>query len=77
MDGHKLPMLTSRDLIAVLEREGFRERPLNGTSHLRLVRDDGRKTTVPIHAGHDLSRGLLRKILRDVGMAPDELIQRL
>ena len=27
---------------------------------------DSRATTVPIHSGQDIGRGLLRKILRDI-----------
>jgi predicted RNA binding protein YcfA (HicA-like mRNA interferase family) len=37
------------------------------------VHPDGRKTTVPVHKGKDIGRGLLRKILRDVDITAEEL----
>ncbi len=73
MGGGKLPVLTARELIGVLHHLGFEHRPLGATSHRRYVHPDGRKVTVPVHAGQDISRGLLRKILRDVGLSPEEL----
>jgi len=33
---------------------------------------DGRRTTVPFNAGLDIGRGLLRKILRDIKLTPEE-----
>ena len=35
---------------------------------------DGRVTSVPVHQGQDIGRGLLRKILRDVDLSADELL---
>jgi len=34
---------------------------------------DGRATTVPDHAGRDISPSLLRQIARDIGMTAEEL----
>ena len=36
--------------------------------------DPIRRTVVPVHAGQDIKRGLLRKIIDDAGMAVDEFI---
>lgn len=41
-------------------------------SHVRLEHPDGRKTTVPIHSGESVGIGLLRKILRDVNLSPEQ-----
>ena len=71
-----LPALTSRELISALRRAGFEIVRQRG-SHARLQHPDGRATTVPVHAGEDIGRGLLRKILRDVEMTPDDLIELL
>lgn len=35
---------------------------------------DGRVVTVPVHAGQDIGRGLLRKILRDTELTVDDLL---
>lgn len=69
---HDLPMLRVKELVAVLERLGFQPRPLGATSHRRYVHPDGRRTTVPFHAGQDIGRGLLRKILKDIEITPEE-----
>ena len=69
----KLPVVTPKQIISVLERLGFQHRPLKATSHRRYVHPDGRRTTVPVHPGRDIGRGLLRKILKDIDISPDQL----
>jgi predicted RNA binding protein YcfA (HicA-like mRNA interferase family) len=70
--GEKLPILTARQVISALEKLGFHHRHLTATSHRRYVHPDGRRTTIPMHQGQDISRGLLRKILRDIDMSVEE-----
>ncbi|MGH8153340.1 MAG: type II toxin-antitoxin system HicA family toxin [Rhodanobacteraceae bacterium] len=41
--------------------------------HRYLRHRGGRGTVVPVHAGEDVGRGLLAKILRDVELAEAEL----
>ena len=59
-----LPVISGKELIAFLERIGFSVIRQKG-SHVRMKSDDGRYTTIPIHTGEDLPKGLLRKIIRD------------
>ena len=68
-----LPIVRAADLIKALEKLGFRCTRKSKGSHFRYVHPDGRKTTVPVHKGKDIGRGLLRKILRDVDITADEL----
>jgi predicted RNA binding protein YcfA (HicA-like mRNA interferase family) len=53
----RLPSLTARDVVRVLEKAGFVMSRTSG-SHARLIHsiDPARKVTVPIHSG-DLKRG--------------------
>jgi predicted RNA binding protein YcfA (HicA-like mRNA interferase family) len=44
-------------------------------SHKQFRHADGRATTVPVHAGRDISPILLRQIARDIGLTVDELLQ--
>lgn len=67
----RLSPITSVRLIKVLHKLGFVSEHQKG-SHLLLRHADGRTTVVPVHKGEDLGRGLLRKILRDIQMEPDE-----
>ena len=73
MSDHKLPIVKAADLIKALEKLGFTCSRKSKGSHFRYVHADGRKTTVPVHKGKDIGRGLLRKILRDVDITAEEL----
>jgi predicted RNA binding protein YcfA (HicA-like mRNA interferase family) len=46
-------------------------------SHVILKRDDGRVTVVPIHRGEEIGRGLLSKIIKDVGLTKEEFLKLL
>lgn len=73
MNDVKLPILKPGKLIKALEKLGFSCTRKSKGSHFRYKHPDGRKTTVPVHKGKDISRGLLRKILRDVDISIEEL----
>ena len=68
----RLPVLSAREVIRMLEHMGFEIVRQRG-SHIRLKHEDGRVVTVPVHSGQQISRGLLRKILRDVELSPKDL----
>ncbi len=72
MTAARTPIYTAEEIITRLQKLGFIQKPRTGTSHVRLVHPDGRRVTVPIHKGEDVGRGLLRKILRDANVSPDE-----
>ena len=68
-----LPVLKPRQVVALLEAHGFREARQRG-SHKQFRHPDGRSTTVPFHAGRDISPSLLRKIAADIHLTVDELV---
>ncbi len=68
------PVLKSREVAAILERLGFIEVRQRG-SHRQYRHPDGRGTTVPFHAGRDVSPLLLRQIARDIGLTVEELLE--
>lgn len=72
----RLPSITGRKLIAALKRLGFETIRTRG-SHQYLQHPDGRATVVPVHAGEDIGRGLLAKILRDTDLTETELRKHL
>ncbi|MBI4284443.1 MAG: type II toxin-antitoxin system HicA family toxin [Chloroflexi bacterium] len=59
------------DVKRVLEKLGFTCIRQSG-SHMVFHHADGRWTTVPIHRGKDLGKGILRKIVKDVKITVDE-----
>ena len=71
-----LPMLKAEQVIHALEKAGFEVVRQRG-SHVRLRHGDGRAVTVPTHSGQDIGRGLLRKILRDADLTPEDLLRLL
>lgn len=71
----KLPILTAREIIRVLEMIGFENTRKSRGSHFRYIHSDGRKTTIPVHKGKTVGRGLLRKILRDIELSPEEFLR--
>ena len=71
----KLPMLKPREVSSLLEKLGFAEVRQRG-SHKQYRHPDGRGTTVPYHAGWDISPTLLRKIAKDIGLTAEQLLGR-
>jgi predicted RNA binding protein YcfA (HicA-like mRNA interferase family) len=69
----KPPVLKPREVVAILERLGFREIRQRG-SHKQFRHPDGRVTTVPFHQGRDISPTLLRQIARDIGLSVEEFL---
>ncbi len=67
-----LPVLKAAQVLRALEQAGFIAVRQHG-SHVRLKHADGRVVTVPMHAGQDIGPGLLRKILRDAELSPEDL----
>ena len=68
----KLSPINAKKLIRILKKEGFRQVRQKG-SHLRLEHSDGRKVSVPIHAGEKVGKSLLAKILKDANIPVEKL----
>ena len=62
-----LPVLRAAEVLRLLGCLGFVEIRQRG-SHKQLRHPDARGTTVPMHAGRDISPILLRQIARDIGV---------
>ena len=69
-----VPVLKPREIISILNNLGFVEVRQRG-SHKQFRHSDGRATTVPVHAGRDISPILTRQIARDIGLTVDELLK--
>lgn len=72
----RLLALSSSKVIKILQRLGFQIERQRG-SHIYFSHPDGRATVVPLHKGEDIGRGLLRKILRDIKMEPQDFAKIL
>lgn len=65
--------ITGKDLLKILEKEGFKVIRVRGSHHF-LRHSDGRRTVVPVHAGETLGPGLVARILRDCELDRKQLM---
>jgi predicted RNA binding protein YcfA (HicA-like mRNA interferase family) len=72
----RLPRLTAKEIIRILERHGFVLARSSGSHHI-FKNPAGRRTTVPVHSGQILHPKVLQSILRDMDMTPDDLKNEL
>jgi predicted RNA binding protein YcfA (HicA-like mRNA interferase family) len=72
----RLPVVSFRQMDRILLHLGFVAVRQKG-SHIFYRHPDGRTTTVPNHSGRDLARPLLREILREVELAPEQFQDEL
>ena len=67
----KLVPVSHRIVFKVLKKLGFEKVRQKG-GHSIWVHDDGRITVVPVHSKENIGKGLLSKILDDIGIDVDE-----
>ena len=71
----KLKPLKSREVIKKLSKLGFIG-PIAGGKHLRMVNLQTKKIVpVPMHKGKDISVGLIREIINEIGIDRDKWIK--
>jgi predicted RNA binding protein YcfA (HicA-like mRNA interferase family) len=73
--GSNLPVLKPKEVVAILEKLGFTLARQKG-SHQQFRHHDGRATTVPMHGSRDLSPLLLRQICKDIGVTPEDFLNK-
>jgi predicted RNA binding protein YcfA (HicA-like mRNA interferase family) len=71
----KLPALKSAEIIKIVEKKGFVKVRQSG-SHAIYKHIDGRRTTIPVHSGKTIGKGLLKQIIKDTDISVDELRSR-
>ncbi len=67
----KLRPIKPEQLVKIVEKLGFVKIRQKG-SHIVYRHPDGRWITIPMHKGRDISVGLLRKIIKDLGITVEE-----
>ena len=71
-----IPVVDYAAMEKLLFRLGFRHVRQKG-SHAFFRHPDGRTTTVPNHPGRDIARPLVREILHDIRLTPEEFARLL
>lgn len=72
----KIPIVKVKILEKLLLHLGFEVKRQSG-SHVFYRHPDGRYTTLPHHGNQDLGRSLIRQILREIEITPEEFIRLL
>ena len=72
----KLPRITGQGMCKIAAKTGFHQKRQKG-SHSFWAHPDGRTTTIPIHPGKKLPRGMVRKIVKDMDMSVSEYLRYL
>jgi predicted RNA binding protein YcfA (HicA-like mRNA interferase family) len=72
----RLPLADYKTMDGILIRLGFVAMRQKG-SHVFYRHLDGRSTILPNHPGRDIPRPLLRAILREIELSPEEYIREL
>ena len=72
----RLPVVRFKEMEKVLFALGFQVVRRKG-SHVFYRHPDGRITTVPCHAGKDLARPLIREILREIELTPEQFREQI
>jgi predicted RNA binding protein YcfA (HicA-like mRNA interferase family) len=72
----RLPRLTARQIVTVLEKSGFSLTRQSG-SHMIYKNAAGKRVTVPFHAAKTLHPKTLKSILRDAELSVEQLEELL
>lgn len=72
----RLSIVDFKTMEKLLLHLGFQNTRRKG-AHFFYRHPDGRTTTLPNHPGRDLARPLIREILREIELTPDQFSQEL
>jgi len=72
----RLPTATGREVVAALKRCGYGIARQKG-SHAYMVKNGGDPIAVALHAGEEVPKGTLRRIIKDAGLTVEEFIRLL
>lgn len=70
--GKRLPRLTAREAVVLIERHGFRFVRQSG-SHRIFRNTKGTRITIPVHPGTVLHPKLVKSILKDAELTVDDV----
>ena len=72
----KLSIVDAKTMEKLLKKLGFEPVRQKG-SHVLYRHPDPRTTTLPFHPGRDLARPLIREILREIELTPEQFREKL
>ena len=73
----KLPIISGKKLLKLLKKHDFCEVRRKGSHVFVEDKNQNLRTIIPIHTNEDLGKGLLKKILKDLDLGVDKLIDMI
>ncbi len=73
----KLPRITGKTLLGVLEKNGFFILRVRGSHYFLENLITQKRTTIPLHGNEILRPGILLSILRDIDWEKEDLLEKL
>ena len=70
----KLPRAPGDRHVRAFERAGWRVNYIEGSHYILVKEGFDVHLSIPVHKGHDMGVGLLRKLIRKAGLTPEEYI---
>ncbi len=67
----KLPAVTAKEIIKIIERKGF-VRVRQSGSHAIFKNESGKRTTIPVHSNKNIGKGLLKQIMKDANITVED-----
>ena len=58
--------MTGKELVKLLQKQGWKVEHVRGSHH--ILRKERKTMSVPVHAGKDLGKGLLLRLLKETGL---------
>ncbi len=68
----KLVLVSGKKMIKVLLSAGFQLLRIKGSHHFFENKETGKITVIPVHNNEVLGVGILKEILKDIGMSVDD-----
>lgn len=73
----ELPLLSGKELVALLSKCGFVLKRVRGSHHILIHQDKQLTVSVPIHNNQKLGRGITLAIIKDAGLSKENAVQLL
>jgi len=69
----EFPTISTKKLVKIIEKKGFFLKRQKGSHAFYYNPNTKKSTVIPMH-NRDVPKGILRKILHDVGISSDEIL---
>ncbi|MBM4177229.1 type II toxin-antitoxin system HicA family toxin [Candidatus Gribaldobacteria bacterium] len=71
----KISPISAKKMMRILKNLDFELVRIKGSHHFFLNKKTRRTTVIPLHSREELSTGILREILKDIELSPDQFSQ--